>query len=119
MLKKKLENDKPGSITMNIPGAPGGGVATGGNSLNTNKKKAREFLVRVLYVEMLGHDGSFGYIKAVVSHSYLVCSVRGITSITTNDHNIWDQFLQSCANNCGNFSSSDFRFNFIVFILRN
>ncbi|KAL7517944.1 hypothetical protein ACHAWX_002817 [Stephanocyclus meneghinianus] len=65
VLKKKLENDKPGSITTAIPGAPGGGVVTSGNTLTTNKKKAREFLVRVLYVEMLGHDGSFGYIKAV------------------------------------------------------
>lgn len=51
----------PGST--HLPGSPG----PAGNTLNTNKKKAREFLVRVLYVEMLGHDGSFGYIKAVVS----------------------------------------------------
>jgi hypothetical protein len=49
-----------------LTGSSGGAQ---GNALNTNKKKAREFLVRVLYVEMLGHDGSFGYIKAVVSTS--------------------------------------------------
>ena len=31
----------------------------------TTKKKMKEFVVRALYVEMLGHDGSFAYIKAV------------------------------------------------------
>lgn len=84
VLKKKLENDKPGSITTAIPGAPGGGVSSSGNTLNTNKKKAREFLVRVLYVEMLGHDGSFGYIKAVVRYfflcTHLVCCFRVINA---------------------------------------
>lgn len=35
------------------------------NALLSSKKRAKEFLVRLLYVEMLGHDGSFGYIKAV------------------------------------------------------
>jgi AP-4 complex subunit epsilon-1 len=30
-----------------------------------SKKRAKEFLVRLLYIEMLGHDASFGYIKAV------------------------------------------------------
>eukprot|EP00814_Leptocylindrus_danicus_P018801 CAMPEP_0116006258 /NCGR_PEP_ID=MMETSP0321-20121206/1625_1 /TAXON_ID=163516 /ORGANISM="Leptocylindrus danicus var. danicus, Strain B650" /LENGTH=1118 /DNA_ID=CAMNT_0003474785 /DNA_START=236 /DNA_END=3592 /DNA_ORIENTATION=+ len=57
---------------------------TGGKPQTTSKKKQKEFLVRLLYVEMLGHNGSFGYIKAVelaasssISHKklgYLVCS---------------------------------------------
>jgi AP-4 complex subunit epsilon-1 len=49
-----------------------------------SKKRAKEFLVRLLYVEMLGHDASFGYMQAVqmaasasLYHKrtgYLVCS---------------------------------------------
>jgi AP-4 complex subunit epsilon-1 len=32
---------------------------------DVSKKKMKELLIRLLYVEMLGHDASFGYIKAV------------------------------------------------------
>lgn len=40
-------------------------VAPGATHPLSSKKKAKEFLVRILYVEMLGHDASFGYIKAL------------------------------------------------------
>ena len=37
----------------------------GSKPVQMSKKRQKEFLVRLLYVEMLGLDGSFGYIKAV------------------------------------------------------
>jgi len=58
-LKQKLESPGPGNAT----GVGGGGAVQ--NILMSSKKRAKEFLVRLLYVEMLGHDASFGYIKAV------------------------------------------------------
>lgn len=40
-------------------------TATGSTSSSLVNKRKKEFLIRLMYVEMLGHDASFGYIKAV------------------------------------------------------
>ncbi len=40
-------------------------LAEPGGPSQSQKKKNKEFLLRLIYVEMLGLDASFGYIKAV------------------------------------------------------
>lgn len=40
-------------------------TATSSSAGSQVNKKKKEFLIRLMYVEMLGHDASFGYIKAV------------------------------------------------------
>ena len=54
-LKAKVTSEKGGSSSS----------ASKNQDINHDKKRAKEFLIRLLYVEMLGHDASFGYIKAV------------------------------------------------------
>ena len=74
-LKKKLETSSSSagpsnaistfkSMKTSRPGVNGGSICGVNNSLS-NKKKAKEFLVRMLYVEMLGHDASLGSMRSV------------------------------------------------------
>lgn len=48
----------------NLSATSVGGASSSQNQNFSTKKKQKEFLVRLLYVEMLGHDASFGYVKA-------------------------------------------------------
>ena len=40
-----------------------------------SRKKMKEFLVRLIYVEMLGHDAAFGYIRAIERAAECRCAV--------------------------------------------
>ena len=59
MLRSKQEEDK---IISNEIVALKKVFAEGGAP---NTRRARECLIRAVYVEMLGHDGGFSYIHAV------------------------------------------------------
>jgi AP-4 complex subunit epsilon-1 len=68
--KSKQEEDRiiareVATLKQKLESPPQASGMQGGNPLLQSKKQAKEFLVRMLYVEMLGSDASFGYIKAV------------------------------------------------------
>nr|QGT52195.1 AP-4 complex epsilon subunit [Cyamopsis tetragonoloba] len=57
------------------------------------KRKMKEYIIRLLYVEMLGHDASFGYIHAVkMTHDDLLSLKRtgylAVTLFLSDDHNL-------------------------------
>lgn len=60
---------------------------------NTPKYKLKEYLLRLLYVEMLGHDASFGYIHAVkMTHDENLLVKRtgylAVTLFLNEDHDL-------------------------------
>ncbi|KAL1552665.1 AP-4 complex subunit epsilon-like [Salvia divinorum] len=63
------------------------------NDPNTPKYKLKEYIIRLLYVEMLGHDASFGYIHAVkMTHDENLLLKRSgylaVTLFLNEDHDL-------------------------------
>ncbi|KAG5134654.1 hypothetical protein JHK82_025842 [Glycine max] len=63
------------------------------NDADTPKRKIKEYIIRLLYVEMLGHDASFGYIHAVkmTHHDSLLLKRTGYLALTlflSDDHDL-------------------------------
>ncbi|KAK7406999.1 hypothetical protein VNO78_08637 [Psophocarpus tetragonolobus] len=60
------------------------------NDADVPKRKMKEYIIRLLYVEMLGHDASFGYIHAVkmTHHDALLLKRTGYLAVTLflSDH---------------------------------
>ena len=62
--KSKAEEDaivaaEVGSLKPRLTGGPAGGGSAG------DKRGVRESLIRLAYVEMLGHDASWGHVRAL------------------------------------------------------
>ncbi|KAF7127224.1 hypothetical protein RHSIM_Rhsim11G0037700 [Rhododendron simsii] len=60
---------------------------------DTPKRKMKEYIIRLLYVEMLGHDASFGYIHAVkMTHDDALSLKRtgylAVTLFLNEDHDL-------------------------------
>ncbi|XP_027359946.1 AP-4 complex subunit epsilon-like [Abrus precatorius] len=63
------------------------------NDADIPKRKMKEYIIRLLYVEMLGHDASFGYIHAVkmTHHDNLLLKRTGYLAVTlflSDDHDL-------------------------------
>ncbi|KAK7309460.1 hypothetical protein RJT34_06209 [Clitoria ternatea] len=63
------------------------------NSADIPIRKMKEYIIRLLYVEMLGHDASFGYIHAVkiTHHHNLLLKRTGYLAVTlflNDDHDL-------------------------------
>ncbi|CAJ1930794.1 unnamed protein product [Sphenostylis stenocarpa] len=63
------------------------------NDADTPKRKMKEYIIRLLYVEMLGHDASFGYIHAVkMTHDDALLLKRtgylAVTLFLSDDHDL-------------------------------
>ena len=59
-------------------------------SPNMDRGKLKEYLIRLMYVEMLGHDASFGYIhavKATVEHDLAMKRVGYLATSAFLDEN--------------------------------
>merc|ERR1712072_698870 len=70
----------------------------------------KEFLVRLLYVEMLGHDGSFGYIYAVnlTSSRSLIEKRTGYLTVSLCLHENHELILLLVSNLQRDMASSNF-----------
>ncbi|KAK7307398.1 hypothetical protein VNO77_40420 [Canavalia gladiata] len=63
------------------------------NDADIPKRKMKEYIIRLLYVEMLGHDASFGYIHAVkMTHDDSLLLKRtgylAVTLFLSDDHDL-------------------------------
>lgn len=63
------------------------------NSPDIPKRKMKEYIIRLLYIEMLGHDASFGYIHAVkMTHDDSLLLKRtgylAVTLFLNEDHDL-------------------------------